>query len=288
MIGDKIIELGRVDSTNEYAKLRYSAAGFADGTVIVAREQTAGRGQGGNSWNSEPGKNLTCTICLKPRFLSPDRQFQLNKAIALGVLDFVRSVLQDATGIAEPPHPQPLPNRGGEQDATGIAEPPLPRPLSKEGGEMPVASIKWPNDIYAGDRKIGGILIENTIMGSVFESSFAGIGVNVNQVEFPANLPNPVSLMQILGHDTFLDDALHSLCFHLDKCYLGLKNHGPEALEREFNRNLLGFDQWRLFLQKGAGLEGKIKGVDQSGRLVLEIRTGEILHYSHKEIEYVL
>jgi BirA family transcriptional regulator, biotin operon repressor / biotin---[acetyl-CoA-carboxylase] ligase len=253
MIGKTIIELVEVDSTNAYANDVFTKNDFEDGAVIRALEQSAGRGQHDHRWISEPGKNLTITVCLKPRFLAPDRQFQLNKAIALGVLDFIRSCLPSTPRI---------------------------RDLASR--------IKWPNDIYVGSRKIGGILIENKIMGSVLETSLAGIGINVNQARFEPDIPNPCSLVQILGHETVLKDALRSLCKFLDKRYQELKSMEMVNLDHEFDQNLLGYEQWRTFIRDGVPMEGRVKGVDQNGRLLLETPDGETLAFSHQEIEYEL
>ncbi|MCX6268055.1 MAG: biotin--[acetyl-CoA-carboxylase] ligase [Bacteroidetes bacterium] len=251
MIGKRIIELGSIGSTNVYASEVHTAAEFEDGDVIWTQEQFAGRGQQNHSWISEPGKNLTFTVCLKPRFLAPDRQFQLNKAISLGVLDFLRSFH---------PFPTNVPHR--------------------------VLHIKWPNDIYVDDLKIGGILIENRIMGSVFESSVAGIGVNVNQTGFAPEIPNPVSLFQIFGHEILLKEALLSLCRFLDFRHVELQQTDQGNLDREYDHNLLGYNQWRSFMHGGVPLEGRIKGVDDSGRLLVETRDGKILGLCHGEIEF--
>jgi BirA family biotin operon repressor/biotin-[acetyl-CoA-carboxylase] ligase len=253
MIGKKIIELARVDSTNAYANQVFPGAEFENGTVIWAHEQFAGRGQHDHRWISEACKNLTITVCLKPRFLAPGRQFQLNKAIALGIIDFIDSFLQPASP-----------------------------------GLQPASSIKWPNDIYIGNRKIGGILIENRIMGSSLETSFAGIGINVNQTRFTSDIPNPVSLIQILGRETELKASLLTLCGFLDMRYQELRQKDPVSLDQEFDRSLLGFDQWGNFVCHGARLEGKIKGVDNSGRLLLETHNSEILSFDHQEITYLL
>ena len=254
MIGNKIIELNRVDSTNTYANLIIAENDFDDGVVIWTQEQFAGRGQHDHHWTSEAGKNLTCTVCLKPDFLAPDRQFQLNKAISLGVLDFIRHFLN---------HPS-------------------------LGFPAVVCSIKWPNDIYVGDQKIGGILIEHKIMGSILTTSIAGIGVNVNQTRFAPDIPNPVSLIHILRHEILLKDALQSLCGYLDTRYVQLKQSDRKNLDLEFDQHLLGFNQWRKFSKDGVQMEGKINGVDNYGRLKIETPNNEILFFSHKEIEYVL
>jgi len=253
MIGKTILELDRVDSTNAYANQVFTTSEFEDGTVIWPHEQFAGRGQHDHTWISEAGKNLTITVCLIPGFLAPDRQFQLNKTISLGILEFICSFPNPASRI---PHP--------------------------------ASHIKWPNDIYVGDQKIGGILIENKIMGSFLETSFVGIGLNINQTRFAPDIPNPVSLIHILRHETVLKDALKSLCGFLDKRYMDLRQTDQTDLDREFDQNLLGYYQWRKFLCDGNQIEGKIKGVDHSGRLLVEIPSGEVRCFNHKEIEYLL
>jgi BirA family biotin operon repressor/biotin-[acetyl-CoA-carboxylase] ligase len=253
MIGKTILELDRVDSTNAYANKVFAGTGLDDGTVIWAHEQLAGRGQGDHTWSSEAGKNFTFTVCLKPWFLEPDRQFQLNKAISLGVVDFIRSILQP--------------------DSCNVSS---------------AVSVKWPNDIYHGNNKIGGILIENKIMGASLETSFAGIGLNINQTSFAPELPNPVSLAQILKEELHLKDALDSLCGCIDKRYSELRNLTGDRLDAEFNEHILGFGQWRKFSCDGEVMMGKIIGVDQYGRLLVETRSGETRGFSHKEIEYIL
>jgi BirA family biotin operon repressor/biotin-[acetyl-CoA-carboxylase] ligase len=135
---------------------------------------------------------------------------------------------------------------------------------------------------------MGGILIENKIMGSILASSFVGVGLNINQTCFAPDIPNPVSLIQILRHETVLKDAMVSLCGFLDKRYLDLRLTDQDQLDLEFDQNLLGFDHWRNFLCDGKPLEGRIKGVDNSGRLLVENQNDEILYFSHKEIEYII
>jgi BirA family transcriptional regulator, biotin operon repressor / biotin---[acetyl-CoA-carboxylase] ligase len=259
MIGGTVIELDRVDSTNTYASHVVGNTGLEDGAVIWAHEQFAGRGQHDHGWNSEAGKNLTFTVCLKPGFLAPDQQFQLNKAICLGVLDFIRTF------------PFPVSR--------------IPHPVSSIPDPFPC--IKWPNDIYIGEQKMGGILIENRIMGSSLETSFAGIGLNINQTRFAPDIPNPVSLIHLLRHETMLKDALLTLCGFLDKRYQELKNADMAGLDDEFNQNLLGFGEWRTYLREGDEMEGKIRGVDNTGRLMIEHRNGDTLCLNHGEITYV-
>ena len=254
MIGEKIIELDRVDSTNACAGKLWQNGRIEDGDVIWAHEQYSGRGQGDHSWISEPGRNLTLTVVLQPVFVPPDRQFLLNKAVSLGVADFVQTALGHAS----------------------------------TGSQLLSVSVKWPNDIYVGNLKIGGILIENKIMGSVLETSFAGIGVNLNQSSFPPDIPNPVSLIRLIGRETPIKESLQSLCRHLDRRYVMLKTGNITQLDHDYCCLLLGYGQWRSFSVAGKTLEGKIAGVNDLGQLLVQNRAGALQTFNHMEIEYML
>ncbi len=93
-IGNQLVSLDEVDSTNTFAINLLRNSEIAEGTVVTARAQTGGRGQRGNSWHSENGKNITCTIILKPTFLSIAFQFDLTRAVALGIADLLSDLLQ--------------------------------------------------------------------------------------------------------------------------------------------------------------------------------------------------
>jgi BirA family biotin operon repressor/biotin-[acetyl-CoA-carboxylase] ligase len=96
-IGNHLVRLDEVDSTNTFALNLLRQSEIAEGTVVIARSQTAGRGQRGNTWISQEGKNLTCSIILKPVFLSVTSQFDLTRAIALGIADFLSDLLQSSS-----------------------------------------------------------------------------------------------------------------------------------------------------------------------------------------------
>jgi BirA family biotin operon repressor/biotin-[acetyl-CoA-carboxylase] ligase len=125
-------------------------------------------------------------------------------------------------------------------------------------------------------------------MGPKFEASFAGIGLNINQTRFAPDIPNPVSLIHILRHEIVLRDALQTLCGFLDIRYESLRHHGHAVLDREFDRNLLGFDQQRSFIRNGENLHGTVRGVDDSGLLKVELETGKTECFCHGEIELVI
>jgi BirA family biotin operon repressor/biotin-[acetyl-CoA-carboxylase] ligase len=242
-----IIFLDKVDSTNRYAEKLLSARKLPEGTVIWTRDQTSGRGQGSNTWESEPGKNLTFSIILYPEFLHPSRQFLLNKAVSLGILDYVKSIL--------PAH-----------DCT----------------------LKWPNDVYAGAGKLGGILIQHHIAGEEIVSTIAGTGLNINQEKFSSSLPNPVSVRQLLGRELDLQDQLDAVLSCLDKRYGQLRSGGETVLDEDYNANILGFMKWMKFILAGRESEGMIRGVDDSGRLLLLTRQGDQLTLHHGEVEFVI
>ena len=85
-IGQKVIRLSEIDSTNNYAAQQVRENGVLEGLVIIADYQSKGKGQRSKSWESEKGKNLLCSIVLTPNFIGVSNQFILNKAIALAVL----------------------------------------------------------------------------------------------------------------------------------------------------------------------------------------------------------
>jgi BirA family biotin operon repressor/biotin-[acetyl-CoA-carboxylase] ligase len=88
-LGTTLIQLKSVDSTNSYASRLLSRENVPEGTVILAVYQTHGKGQGGNNWESDEGKNLLFSIILKPVFLIADKQFYLSMCISNGIVDFL-------------------------------------------------------------------------------------------------------------------------------------------------------------------------------------------------------
>lgn len=240
----RIIELDEVDSTNKYAANLLNSEKVFEGTIIRAYTQTAGKGQGENRWVSQPGKNLTISMILYPRFLAIESQFMLNKSVSLAVLDFVHAL--------------------------------LPRGSCK---------IKWPNDIYSGFSKLGGILINNTISGSYFDTSIIGIGININQTRFDPALPNPISIRKLISRETDIDKALTALTGKLDQRYDQLRNRDFSSLDHEYRNNLLGINEERKFKNDIGVFNGFIRDVDLFGRLIIETAGKEWLTFSHKEVE---
>lgn len=244
-IGKNLIELEKIDSTNNYAKNLLAKERPAEGTLIIANEQYSGRGQMGNVWQTDSGMNLTLSIVLYPDFLEADKQFFLSMAISLGVKDFCESVLNDEV------------------------------------------KIKWPNDIYYHDSKLGGILIENTISGSRLSSSVIGIGINVNQKEFDPSLSNPTSLSLISNEAYKLPKLTEQLCSFIEKYYLQLRQQHYNFLDKGYMVSLYRYQQTHEFKKGNQVFKGEINGVAKDGKLLIH-SGGKELRFAFKEVEYVL
>lgn len=147
-------------------------------------------------------------------------------------------------------------------------------------------SIKWPNDIYAGLRKIGGILIRNNICGNRFEWSIAGIGLNINQESFPQDLPNPVSMALLSGEEYPVKDTIRRIAERIEARYLELKEGLTGQLNHEYQEHLLGINSWKKYLADKMEILGAIRGVDESGMLILEMENGSVRKFNHGEIEW--
>ena len=145
-------------------------------------------------------------------------------------------------------------------------------------------SIKWPNDIYIGNRKLGGILIENTLAGSRLSYSIVGIGLNINQLNFSNT--KAISLRLATQHDEFdLEKLIEELCVCLEKYYLQLKNGHAANQKKQYLQILYRFEETHYFSKNGSRFLGKIVGIADSGQLMLEVE-GEIQYFDFKEIAF--
>jgi BirA family biotin operon repressor/biotin-[acetyl-CoA-carboxylase] ligase len=147
--------------------------------------------------------------------------------------------------------------------------------------------IKWPNDIYVDDRKICGILVQNSIMGDKIDFSVVGIGLNVNQTVFPEELPNPVSIAEITGEVYNPNMILKQLLECIGERYERYKdNPNRDDLQREYLDNLYRYGQPAEFKDDTGFFIGQITGVDEYGRLELMLSGGERKKYNFKEVEF--
>lgn len=247
---NKIIILDEVDSTNSW--LSGKAASLPGGTIVAARAQTAGRGQRGNSWESAPDANVTMSILLRPDGVEIGRAFPLSEAVALGVVSALASRLPG-------------------EIAARIA-------------------IKWPNDIYVSDSKIAGILIENSLRGSLIDRSIAGIGLNVNQREFLSDAPNPVSMFQLTG-ETFDVGEMITLIGREVMGSLGLMQRDLCLLHQRYMARLWRGRGVHPFTETATGRRfmAEVSGVAPSGHITLsEHPSGCPLTFAFKEVAWTL
>ncbi|MBN2519277.1 MAG: biotin--[acetyl-CoA-carboxylase] ligase [Bacteroidales bacterium] len=152
--------------------------------------------------------------------------------------------------------------------------------------EIENVSIKWPNDIFVENKKIAGILIENTIIKDKITTSIIGIGLNVNQNKFTSDAPNPVSLSQIMNKEYDLNKLLESVIHYIDKRYLELKSNEKKGIFLDYLEKLYKLNCYSQFKLKEKYFEGKIIGTTAKGKLIIEKADGEIQTFDFKEIEY--
>ncbi|PJA07278.1 MAG: biotin--[acetyl-CoA-carboxylase] ligase [Flavobacteriales bacterium CG_4_10_14_0_2_um_filter_32_8] len=244
VIGNKIIKLEEVDSTNNYMQqLILNQQNEIEGLVVTTKNQTSGKGLGGNVWHSEKDKNLTFSILLKPN-CSIQNQFLISKAISLGVLDFLNDL--------------------------GLKN----------------VKIKWPNDMYIADKKIAGILIENSVRNGSIYSSVVGIGLNVNQTDFKSNINFATSIYNEMGKEYFqLDELLKQLLFFIERRYILLKTEKVNVINQDYLKHLYWINELRNFKTKNGAFKGSIVGINSIGKLQIK-KSNSINEFDLKEIEF--
>lgn len=152
------------------------------------------------------------------------------------------------------------------------------------------ASVKWPNDIYIGDKKICGVLIENCVRGNRLYASVAGIGINMNQTEWGGSAPNPTSLAIETGKTGYDPESeLKNVIAAMDR-YLVMITDAPELLDSEYRESLYRLGEWHDFRDTAADkvFRGSIQGVTEKGTLLVKDEEGAVKEYAFKEIAYIL
>ena len=272
-LGSPFIELQSIDSTNNYALERIHAGLAQHGEAIFAHEQLAGKGQFGRIWTADKDANILLSVVIRPEPISIGHQFWLSAVVSSATREF----------------------------------------FARYAGED--TKIKWPNDLYWQDRKAGGILIESVIRSqpepakpgigannnpqlshsnsveadnifSPWKWAVIGIGININQTFFPAELPNPVSLKQITGKSFEIIELAKDLCQALDRKYHQLLDQGFEEIYRQYLSHLYKKDE-KLKFRVGTRLfEGVLKTVSPQGKLVILHAIEE--EFDHGQVELVL
>ena len=243
----KIIHIDETDSTNRWLKehrdsslVSLSDVAKEPSLCVVADYQTAGKGCGTNSWESERGKNLTFSVMLHPVEIPASGQFRISEAVSVALCTTLETYIYNKV------------------------------------------EIKWPNDIYVGDQKICGILIENRLQGTTIMDSIVGIGLNVNQQTFRSDAPNPVSMYQLVGHEMDRTALLDAFLKALDEA-MDSETVGTDYRSRLYRRD--GFYDYR----DGQGdFQAKLLNVLDDGRLVLLDTEGTARLYAFKEVQYII
>lgn len=242
IIGNKLIRLPSIDSTNIYLKdLIHLNKKEPEGVVIVADNQLNGIGQRGSKWESEKGENLTFSVLLNTN-LSVDNQFDISKFISIAIIEFLHHL-------------------------------------------KITAKIKWPNDIYVDNDKIGGILIENTIRDSKVVNSIVGIGLNINQTEFNKNLLNPSSLKLKTNTTFLLEETLEQVLNFIDSHYLKFKASNLDVSEL-YLKYLYRYNQLVNFEINGEITSATIIGVNNIGKLELKLNN-KVECFDLKELKFL-
>jgi BirA family transcriptional regulator, biotin operon repressor / biotin---[acetyl-CoA-carboxylase] ligase len=240
------IHQAEVGSTNSFAKELLHTGVPADRTLITADSQTAGRGQRDRQWLSQAGANITCSYILRPNFLSTQRQFALGAALALAVRDTVAELLPSV--------------------------------------EEPVR-IKWPNDILIGRQKVAGILIENSIRGASLDTVIVGIGLNVNQQDFPSGI-NATSLSFYSEQKMNVETALHTLDRHLGLRYEQVRGLRFSEIADSYNQLLFGLGDPIMLVINGVQEQVEVLGAEESGLLKLRHADGSVTLHAHHELDW--
>lgn len=250
-IGRRTIFLESCESTNSLALRECAEKDVEEGLIFIAEHQTRGRGQMGNRWDSRKGENLLFSLVLKPA-ISAQEQFYLSKSVACGIVEGLKAWAKEVFGK-----------------------------------NLPLA-IKWPNDLYLADKKLGGILIENQWNGGKWTHAVVGVGLNINQQQFDGL--RATSLRAHLKMDEILDKTaiFNALCKGLEEYYLACLDKQFSSIDDNYHAHLLRLNEWHLYEENESKevFDGKILQVNEQGLLLVEKQNGYKL-YDLKEIVFI-
>ncbi len=212
------------------------------GDVVMTDYQSQGKGQRGNSWSSERGKNLLFSFLLKPTFLGVGDAYLINIIAGLGVAKLVTKTLPEL-----------------------------------------ICTLKWPNDVFVGDKKISGILME-TAISSHFENAIVGIGININQSHFPLNSATSLKIEANKSFD--LMQLLEQFSLEFENFYQMLESGEKSKILRLYHDVLYWRGERHSYRSKEGEFEAVLVGINGHGHLVLNCQ-GTIKHFRTKEVEFI-
>lgn len=233
-----------ISSTNETALEKATQEKLPEFTVIAAHSQTKGKGQRGNTWESNPGENLTFSIVLYPTHIAAAQQFIISECISLAVAD-------------------------------ALSE------------HCKAVSVKWPNDIFVGNKKIAGILIEHILLGQTISTSVVGVGINCNQTVFSEYIPHATSLHREKNTAVSLPDVLEQVLNSFYTYYNQSMNFS-NSIHQEYIKRLYKLHTLQMFTDKNGEFQGQIIDVEKTGILHIQDNNNKIRKYAFKEVAYIL
>lgn len=248
----KIIHIDETDSTNLWLRNEFSAGKLevycrengslppVNSVVVVTDYQTAGRGCGTNTWESERGKNLLFSMLIHPTDIAANEQFRITEIVSVALCQTLQAYINNKV------------------------------------------EIKWPNDIYVDDKKICGILIENRLQGNTIKDCIIGVGLNVNQTEFKSDAPNPVSIRQLTGKETDLEELLQAFLRAFDVTY-----HSKTTCF-DYKSMLYRRGKYANYEDKTSCFAATLTDVLPDGRLLLVDKDGQERLYAFKEVQFVI
>ena len=233
----EIIKLTDTASTNDYLL----GLNTDRDICVVADYQSAGKGMGSNTWESEPGKNLLFSILVHPIWLPVRQQYLLSMAEAVAIVEVLG-----------------------------------------EGFE-----IKWPNDIYYGDKKLSGTRIDVNLHGGQLSDVIIGTGINVNQEVFVSDAPNPISLKNITGTEHDRDTLLRAILYHFTH-YYNMVREAPDKIVHLYHEHLYHRTGLHTFTYKDGTFKAEIVRVAENGFITLRRTDNTLSHYEFKQLRFCL
>ena len=231
----EIIKLTDTASTNDYLL----GLNTDRDICVVADYQSAGKGMGSNTWESEPGKNLLFSILVHPIWLPVRQQYLLSMAEAVAIVEVLG-----------------------------------------EGFE-----IKWPNDIYYGDKKLSGTRIDVNLHGGQLRDVIIGTGINVNQEVFVSDAPNPISLKNITGQEHDRDTLLRTILYHFTY-YYNMVREAPDKIVHLYHEHLYHRTGLHTFTDKDSTFQAEFVRVAENGIITLRRTDNTLSQYEFKELRF--
>lgn len=261
-IGQNLYYHEAIDSTNTEAK-RLAENGAPEGTLVVADQQSAGRGRRGRAWSSPAGTNLYFTVLLRPQ-IAPDKASMLTLVMALAVAQGIQTVTQGRTAAqsdgSTTQGTQPVAGASDDSDAFRIG-------------------IKWPNDIVLSGRKVCGILTEMSLsveQGAI-DYVVIGVGINVARQDFPEEFQgHAVSMEEIFG-PTSRSELLNAVLTAFEGAYRRFIEKGDlSSLKASYDALLVNLGRQVRVLDPKGEFDGIARGIRDTGELIVELPDKEI------------